>query len=111
MRTPTCSTFTSARRRALAMRSTNNGYSMWRSPNHSVLSYFLLAFALSTAFGVGISFAAEYFDSTIRTPDEAHQLLDVPVLAWLPAPDVLRPDTFHPEAPGWYSHEHSRHVS
>ena len=80
-------------------------------PNHSVLSYFLLAFALSTAFGVGISFAAEYFDSTIRTPDEAHQLLEVPVLAWLPAPDVLRPDTFHPEAPGWYSHEHSRHVS
>jgi uncharacterized protein involved in exopolysaccharide biosynthesis len=62
-------------------------------PNHSVLLYFLLAFGLSTAFSVGISFAAEYFDSTIRTPDEAHRLLEAPVLAWLPlpAPEVLRP--------------------
>ena len=38
-------------------------------------------------FSVGIAFTAEYFDPTIRTPDEAHGLLEVPVLAWLPAPE------------------------
>ena len=66
-------------------------------PNHSVFLYFLLAFGLSTAFSIGIGFAAEYFDSTIRTPDEAHRLLEVPVLAWLPAPEpeILRPQTSH----------------
>jgi capsular polysaccharide biosynthesis protein len=37
-------------------------------------------------FSVGIAFTTEYFDPTIRTPDEAHGLLEVPVLAWLPAP-------------------------
>ncbi len=64
-------------------------------PDHSVLLYFLLAFGLSIAFSVGTIFAAEYFDSTFRTPHEAHQLLEVPVLAWLPAaePEVLRPYT------------------
>ncbi len=53
-------------------------------PNHSLLTYFLLAFGLSIGFTVGVGFAAEYFDPTIRTPDEAHRLLEVPVLAWLP---------------------------
>lgn len=53
-------------------------------PTHSVLAYFLLAFVLSLVFGTAVCFTAEYFDSTIRTPDEAHKLLDMPVLAWLP---------------------------
>jgi hypothetical protein len=44
------------------------------------------------AFSIGIAFTTEYFDPTIRTPDEAHGLLEVPVLAWLPTPEpaVLR---------------------
>lgn len=54
-------------------------------PNHSVFAYFLLAFGLSTLFGIGVGFAADYFDSTIRTPLEAQRLMDIPVLAWLPA--------------------------
>jgi len=57
-------------------------------PNHSVLVYFLLAFGLSVAFSVGLCFTAEYYDPTIRTPDEAHKLLEVPVLAWLPASEA-----------------------
>ena len=64
-------------------------------PNHSILVYFLLAFGLSIAFSVGLCFTAEYYDPTIRTPDEANKLLEVPVLAWLPASkaDVLRART------------------
>ncbi len=62
-------------------------------PVHPLLFYFLLAFGLAMAFSVGIAFTTEYFDATIRTPDEAYGLLEVPVLAWLPAPEpaVLRP--------------------
>jgi capsular polysaccharide biosynthesis protein len=45
------------------------------------------------AFSIGVGFTMEYFDPTIRTPDEAYGLLEVPVLAWLPAaePAVLHP--------------------
>jgi uncharacterized protein involved in exopolysaccharide biosynthesis len=56
-------------------------------PEHSAILYFLLAFVLAMAFSVGIAFTTEYFDPTIRTPDEACCLLEVPVLAWLPAPE------------------------
>src|SRR5208337_3143073 len=65
-------------------------------PVHSVLLYLLLAFGLATAISVGSAFTTEYFDATIRTPDEAYGLLEVPVLAWLPAtePAVLRPSIF-----------------
>src|SRR6266853_498792 len=56
-------------------------------PVHSVVLYFLLAFGLALVFSLGIAFTTEYFDPTIRTPDEAHGLLEVPVLAWLPAPE------------------------
>jgi uncharacterized protein involved in exopolysaccharide biosynthesis len=65
-------------------------------PTRSVPLYFLLAFGLAMAFSVGIAFTTEYFDPTIRTPDEAHVLLGVPVLAWLPAPEpvILRPSVF-----------------
>ena len=58
-------------------------------PVHSALLYFLLAFGLAIAFSIGIGFTSEYFDSTIRTPDEAVGLLEVPVLAWLPAPETV----------------------
>jgi uncharacterized protein involved in exopolysaccharide biosynthesis len=65
-------------------------------PAHSVLLCFLIAFVLAMAFSVGLAFTTEYFDPTIRTPDEAHQLLEVPVLAWLPAREavVLTPFRF-----------------
>src|SRR6266849_3235427 len=49
-------------------------------PTHSVPLYFLLAFGLATAFSVGVAFTTEYFDPTIRTPEEACRLLEVPVL-------------------------------
>jgi uncharacterized protein involved in exopolysaccharide biosynthesis len=55
-------------------------------PVHSAYVYFSLAFMLAVAFGVGVGFTGEYFDSTIRTPNEAYLLMDAPVLAWLPAP-------------------------
>jgi uncharacterized protein involved in exopolysaccharide biosynthesis len=57
-------------------------------PIHSTLFYFSLAFISATAFSVGLAFTSEYFDSTIRTPNEAYNLLEVPVLAWLPAPEM-----------------------
>jgi uncharacterized protein involved in exopolysaccharide biosynthesis len=62
-------------------------------PEHNILIYFALALVLAVAFTVGIAFATEYFDPTIRTPDEAYGLLEAPVLAWLPAhePRVVRP--------------------
>ncbi len=65
-------------------------------PAHSVPLYFLLAFGLAMAFSVAIAFTTEYFDPTIRTPDEAQVVLGVPVLAWLPAPEpaILRPSSF-----------------
>jgi uncharacterized protein involved in exopolysaccharide biosynthesis len=71
-------------------------------PNHSVFVYLLLAFGLSLVCSVGLAFTAEYFDSTIRTPDEAQRLLDVPVLAWLPAsePEILRPSGSRSAVPG-----------
>ncbi len=57
-------------------------------PKHSIFLYFVLAFALAMVCSIGIAFTMEYFDPTIRTPAEAHNLLDVPVLAWLPAAEV-----------------------
>ena len=55
-------------------------------PVHSMLLYVGLAFGFAIAFSIAIAFASEYFDPTIRTPDEAYSLMGVPVLAWLPAP-------------------------
>jgi uncharacterized protein involved in exopolysaccharide biosynthesis len=62
-------------------------------PVHPFLLYFLLAFGSAAVFSIGTAFTSEYFDPTIRTPDEARSLLEVPVLAWLPAsePTVLQP--------------------
>jgi uncharacterized protein involved in exopolysaccharide biosynthesis len=56
-------------------------------PTHSAVLYLPLAFGLATAFSVGLAFTTEYLDPTIRTPGEAYGLLEVPVLAWLPAPE------------------------
>jgi capsular polysaccharide biosynthesis protein len=53
-------------------------------PVHSVLFYFCLAFGLASAFSIGVAFTADRFDPTIRTPLEAHGLMEAPVLAWLP---------------------------
>jgi uncharacterized protein involved in exopolysaccharide biosynthesis len=65
-------------------------------PVHSFLLYFMLAFGMAMAFSVGIAFTTEYFDPTIRTPEEAYGLLEAPVLAWLPAAElaVLRSSIF-----------------
>ena len=60
-------------------------------PKHSTVFYFLVAFGLSVMFAVGVAFAAEYFDSTVRTPGEAQRLLEVPVLAWLPTAEAESP--------------------
>ena len=70
-------------------------------PTHSVALYFLFAFGLATAFSVGVAFTTEYFDPTIRTPEEACRLLEVPVLAWLPAPGpvVLSPSNVRFDPP------------
>jgi uncharacterized protein involved in exopolysaccharide biosynthesis len=60
-------------------------------PEHSVFLYLALAFGLALAFSVGVAFTTEYFDPTIRTPHEACGVLEVPVLAWLPAPEHAAP--------------------
>jgi uncharacterized protein involved in exopolysaccharide biosynthesis len=60
-------------------------------PVHSAPVYCLLAFVLAVAFSIGVGFTGEYFDSTIRTPDEAYLLMQAPVLAWLPVPRIAAP--------------------
>jgi uncharacterized protein involved in exopolysaccharide biosynthesis len=66
-------------------------------PVHSMLLYFPLTFGIAMAFSIGLAFTTEYFDPTIRTPDEAYCLLEVPVLAWLPASEgeILTPSFSH----------------
>jgi len=54
-------------------------------PVHSMLFWFVIAIGLASTVSIGAGFTAEYFDPTIRTPSEAHGVLEVPVLAWLPA--------------------------
>jgi len=70
-------------------------------PAHSILLYLLLACGLAMAFSVGIAFTTEYFDPTIRTPEEAYRLMEVPVLAWLPTPEpaVIGASTLQPSRP------------
>jgi len=60
-------------------------------PNRSALVYLLFAFGLSLALSTGLCFLAEYFDPTIRTPEEAGKLLEIPVLAWLPEKELQFP--------------------
>ncbi len=53
-------------------------------PVHSMFFYLVLAAGLGLIASVAVAFIADYFDPTIRTPEEAQDLLNVPVLAWLP---------------------------
>src|SRR6266849_5685227 len=53
-------------------------------PIHSMLFWFTIAIGLALPASIGTGFAAEYLDPTIRTLSEADNLLDAPVLAWLP---------------------------
>lgn len=53
-------------------------------PVHSVLFYFLLSFGAAVSFSLVVAFTAEYFDPTIRSPEQARELLQLPVLGWLP---------------------------
>jgi uncharacterized protein involved in exopolysaccharide biosynthesis len=61
-------------------------------PVHSVLFYFCLAFGLASAFSIGVAFTADHFDPTIRTPLEAHGLIEAPILAWLPESEAPTKD-------------------
>jgi uncharacterized protein involved in exopolysaccharide biosynthesis len=63
-------------------------------PVHSAALYFVLAFGLALLFSVGLAFTSDYLDPTIRTPGEAYSLMEVPVLAWLPAPEPERLNPF-----------------
>lgn len=53
-------------------------------PVHSVLFYFLLSFGVALSFSIVVVFTAEYLDPTIRSPEEAREVLELPVLGWLP---------------------------
>ena len=53
-------------------------------PSHSMLFWFVVSLALAAPAGIGAGAAAEYFDPTVRTPQEADDLLEAPLLAWLP---------------------------
>ncbi len=53
-------------------------------PNHPLALYLLPAFGLATLSSIGLAFAADYYDPTVRTPQEAIDVLNVPVLAWFP---------------------------
>src|SRR5712671_2024282 len=53
-------------------------------PMHAMLFWYAVALGLAVPASIGVGFTAEYFDPTFRTPSEAVDLLDAPVLAWLP---------------------------
>lgn len=53
-------------------------------PVHSLAFFLALGLGLASTCSIGVAFAADYLDPTIRTPDEALGLLEVPVLACLP---------------------------
>lgn len=44
----------------------------------------LLGILLASLASSGLAFAVDYFDSSLRTPDELHRVLRIPVLAALP---------------------------
>ena len=53
-------------------------------PTWPLWSASCLAFAAACVFSTGITFAADYFDPSLRTPEEVFDLLGSPVLASLP---------------------------
>ena len=56
-------------------------------PIHSMLFWFAIAIGLALPASISAGFTAEYLDPTIRTINEADNILDAPVLAWLPQPE------------------------
>jgi capsular polysaccharide biosynthesis protein len=44
----------------------------------------LYAIALALVVGIGLVFAVEYFDSSLRDPDEVEKLIGAPVVAIIP---------------------------
>jgi uncharacterized protein involved in exopolysaccharide biosynthesis len=58
-------------------------------PIHSLLFWFAIAVGLAVPVSIGSAFVAEYLDPTIRTVSEASDLLNSPVLAWLPHPEAF----------------------
>lgn len=52
------------------------------SPNKKRITLF--AFALGFAIGIGIIFLLEYLDDTVKTPDDIHKYLDLPVVGTIP---------------------------
>jgi succinoglycan biosynthesis transport protein ExoP len=53
-------------------------------PVHPIAFFLTLGLGLASACSIGLAFAADYLDPTIRTSDEAMRLLEVQVLACLP---------------------------
>ncbi len=53
-------------------------------PEYSPVLVGLLGLLLAILVSIGSAFAAEYFDSSFRTPDEVEDFLSVPVLASIP---------------------------
>lgn len=53
-------------------------------PTRSGLGFGLIAFAAGAVCSTAAAFCAEYFDPSIRTPEEAYACLQTPVLASLP---------------------------
>ncbi len=49
-----------------------------------------LSVALGLFLGIGVALAIEYFDTTIRSPDEVERVLGLPVIAIVPAFTVKR---------------------
>ena len=56
-------------------------------PTHPFAFYLLPAIGLAFLSSIGLAFAADYYDPTVRTPQEALDALNVPVLAWFPTAD------------------------
>jgi tyrosine-protein kinase Etk/Wzc len=52
-------------------------------PSRAVLSI-VLAFVLSTILGMGLAFLVQYMDNTVRTPEQAEALLQLPIFAVVP---------------------------
>jgi uncharacterized protein involved in exopolysaccharide biosynthesis len=53
-------------------------------PVHSAWWYLAIGLIAASVVSVGMGFAAEYFDTSFRTPDEVQDFLEIPVLGWVP---------------------------
>ena len=50
----------------------------------------MLGLVAGLALGVGLAFALEYFDTTVKTPDQIEKLVGHPVIGVIPAFTVKR---------------------